>query len=1086
MAITRNKFSPSINIIRDSDFDFDYIATPNSSAVFTQIFSEALLGNKVHCIIGSYGTGKSSLLLAIKQTLSSDKKHFKGHDTLINQLPDYKFIPIVGDYLSLTHYISGLFNFNNDNYTSSAIFKALDNYYKQLKKEGKGLAILIDEFGKFLEFASKNNPESELYFIQQLAEWVNNPKNDTILITTLHQDFNTYALALSKNQKQEWDKIKGRFKEIVFNEPVEQLLFLAAERIAEKFAGVIINKNFDNLFDRIKASKAFPLRNQLEKDFAQKLYPFDILSAAVLTLSLQEYGQNERSLFSFIESRDYFGINDFVGDKQFYSLAHVYDYLINNYYTAITSQYNNRHFTQLATIRTTLEKLEFLFTGVEYLQASTLIKSIGLLNIFSSNAATLDFNFYCSYGKLALGIKNPEEVIRLLETHKVIRFQGYNCRYIFSEATDLNIQVEIDAAGKLIEKAANFLENLNQHFDFPYIPAKAAFYEKGTPRFFQFKLTSEPTHLIPEGEIDGFINLIFNDDPVTIKKIEEFSRNCNEAILFGYYKNTTDIQNTLFEIQKVRKVIKANYSDKSAVKALTEIEEHYVQLLNHYVLDCLYSDNGYIIWFYKGERKKIKGRQALNKHLSEICKNVYFSTPIFKNELINKTKVSGQISMARNKLINRLLTDIEKENIGFTNTEFPPEKTIFLSLLENSKIHGKVNGVWGWQKPVEDNNISASFIDLWEAGELFLESTKCKERSLQEFIDVLLTKPFKLKQGLVDIWLPVFLLCKNDEYALYESNMYLPQLNGALFELISKKPELFKIKAFDVAGVKLELFNRYRILLNQAESNKPTNKLFIQTIKPFLAFYRDLPEYSKKTNRLNKKTIALRAVIATAKDPEKAFFDDFPTALGFSLNELQSNKKNSEMFIWQMQEAIKELRTCHNELIDRIETFLITDLFVIGSNSKDYKVNIREHYKGIKAHLLLGRQKSFYNKLLSPLDDRKAWLNSLVQSSIGKALNNITDEEEVLLYDKIRESVYELDNLCEISQEDAIEQEEDIVKIEITSFVQGLQKNLLRVPKVQSKEMQTRINNVRNALSKDKKLNITVLAKLLQELLKNE
>src|SRR4051794_30188456 len=102
MNTTKTKFSPSINIIRDNEFDFNYIVTPNSSAVFSDIFSNALSGNKCHLIIGAYGTGKSSLLLASKQTLSNKKKHFKGFDTLLKQLPTYEFVSIVGDYSSIT------------------------------------------------------------------------------------------------------------------------------------------------------------------------------------------------------------------------------------------------------------------------------------------------------------------------------------------------------------------------------------------------------------------------------------------------------------------------------------------------------------------------------------------------------------------------------------------------------------------------------------------------------------------------------------------------------------------------------------------------------------------------------------------------------------------------------------------------------------------------------------------------------------------------------------------------------------------------------------------------------------------------
>ena len=73
----------------------------------------------------------------------------------------------------------------------------------------------------------KHNTESELYFIQLLSEWVNDTSIDALFITTLHQDFSTYGQELSKVKRDEWNKVKGRLRDIPFNEPVEQLLYLA-------------------------------------------------------------------------------------------------------------------------------------------------------------------------------------------------------------------------------------------------------------------------------------------------------------------------------------------------------------------------------------------------------------------------------------------------------------------------------------------------------------------------------------------------------------------------------------------------------------------------------------------------------------------------------------------------------------------------------------------------------------------------------------------------------------------------------------------------------------------------------------------
>lgn len=1080
MAATKIKFSPSVNIIRDTDYSFNYIPTPNTVQTFSTILNESLVGIKSHVLIGAYGSGKSSFLLALKQTLEKSFIHFKGYEKLLGSIPNYEFMPIVGEFASLESYFAKEFALGKS-YTTSEIIKGLDKHYKLLKKKGKGLAILIDEFGKFLEYAAQNNPESELYFIQQLAEWVNDSNNDTLLITTLHQDFSAYSLKLDKLQRQEWDKVKGRLKEVPFNEPVEQLLFLASERINDKFPDKVFDKNFDKLFDCLKGAKVFPLKDYFEKSFAEKLYPFDILSAAILTLSLQKYGQNERSLFSFIESDDHLGINEFDKSKHpYFSLPQGYDYLMNSYYSFLTTKYNP-HYAYWSSIRRALEKVDGIFKDtVPQEQAFALIKVVGLLNIFATGAAKLDRQFYYNYAKLALGIKNPEELFKKLEAFKIIRFVNHSVRYTIAEGTDLDIELAIDDAGRLVEKVTHVVNHLNQYFDFPFIAAKAAYYEKGTPRFFQFKLSEEPIKLVPDGEVDGFINLIFSEDNKAIKKTEECSSNCDEAILYGFYKNTNDIKNLLFEIQKIRKVKDANFNDKIALRELESIQEHYVKLLNHYVLDNLYVDNENITWFFKGNKLKIDSRQKFNKELSRICDEIYPNTPVYKNELINKTYISGQVAGARKKLLSKILNEIDSSNLGFTQNEFPPEKSIYLTLLRETGIHQIHDGLGILDKP--SNN---SFDELWEAGNNFLISSRNKERNLSEFINILSSKPYKLKKGFIDFWVPIFLITKSDEFALFEDNAFVPEINIDILELLNKKPAFFSVKAFNVAGVRLELFNRYRVFLNQAENYNPTNKQFIQTIKPFLVFYRDLPEYSKKTNRLDKRTLALRKVIATAKDPEKAFFEDFPTALGYSLQELQNDSVAAEKFVKDLQTSIKKLRTSYDGLLDRFENYFVNDLLLTDSSFPAYKGELKERFAGIKKHLLLQNQKSFYNRMQSELEDRKAWLGAIAQSCIQKPLSSITDDEEVLLFENLKELIYEMDNLCEISKEQINEETEEVLKLEITSFVQGLNKNLLRIPKGAHKEIDSQVIKIKANLGKDKKTNITVLAKLLQELLNN-
>jgi hypothetical protein len=1086
MTTTAHRYSQSVNIIRDINRSLNYIPTPNAKQVFNQLINNYNLGIHSFNIVGAYGSGKSIFLWALEKNLNEKINYFGKLNGQLSEIQSFEFVPIIGEYKSvIASFIKRFSNNKNLNLETYDLVKQVDRFYNSLKKSNKGLVIVIDEFGKFLEYASKNNPEEEIYFIQQLAEYVNNTEKNILLIITLHLDFNAYALGLTKLQRREWDKVKGRLKEITFNEPVEQLLYLASERlnpIAKKHKKI---KDFSKIFGCIKAAKVFPLKDYFSEDFAEKLLPFDILSASILTLALQKYGQNERSLFSFIESNDYLGLNDFnQQNNPYYNISCVYDYLIRNYYSFLSTKYNP-HYAQWTSIRTAIERAEGVL-GNQVDDATKLIKTIGLLNIFATASARVDANFLCDYGKYSLGIKSPEKIICTLESYKIIRFIKHSFKYVLFEGTDLDIELAIGEAGGLVDFHSSVVNSLNEYFDFPFIPAKAVYYEKGTPRFFAFKLSEEPVNLISEGEMDGFVNLIFSDE-LNETDIRTASENCNEAILYGLYTNTKEIKHQIFEIEKVKKVKENNLEDKIALRELDSIIEHETKLLNRYVIESLYFPNSSIFWYFKGEKLFINDRRSFNKTLSQICRQIYHSTPIFKSELVNKTKLSSAISSARRNLIRALVNNWDKKDLGFLESKFPPEKSIYLSLLRETGIHRIVNPSEGETDGfILTDPTEQSFKPLWDIGIQFLESAKVNRRNLKELVEMFSSNPLKLKKGFIDFWLPIFLFIKRDDFALFQDLVFIPYINEDILDLVVKSPESFEIKAFDIEGGRLNLFNQYRGLLNQPQQERLSNQSFIETIKPLLTFYKGLPEYAKKIKRLNKKSLALREAIANSKDPEKTFFEDFPTALCYDNTKLQSNLKELERYVFELRESIREIWSCFDELVNRVEQFLLDKIIGEYLAFPDYKFQLQNRFKTLKTYLLLPHQKVFYQRLISELDDRKSWLSSIAYACVGKPLDMFDDEDEYKLYENLKGIIHELDNLCELSETDINFDKEEVFKLEITSFVEGLMKNLVRLPKNKAMEVVELRDKIKEILSKDKQLNVAILTKLLQEQMKNE
>ncbi|WP_276975524.1 hypothetical protein [Flavobacterium filum] len=1073
MTITIPKYSPSINIIRDENTHREYILTPNAQIAFNQIINNFKIGFKAFNLIGAYGTGKSSFLLALEKQLKKEKKVFNEENKSIQGYKQFKFVKIQGEYESFIKAFANCINIKGSINSIKHIFTEFNKTIISLQKQHIALVIIIDEFGKFLEYATKNNPEIEIYFIQQLCELINDSQKNVLLITSLHQDFTTYSFSLDNAQRNEWQKVKGRFKEITFNEPVEQLLLLASKRLSG-IQKLQTNKNFSELFGLIRKSKVFPLKDYLNEEIAEALLPFDILSASILTLCLQKYAQNERSLFTFIESDDPFGLSEMNSDSSYFNVSNVYDYIYHNYQFFINSKYNP-HFSNWATIRDCINRLDNLGKMSE--GAVKIIKTIGLLNIFS--VSNISYDFLIGYSKLSLQIKQTEQIIELLEKSKIIKYQKFNNKYILFEGTDLNIELAINEAGKIVPKVENVVGYLQNIFDFENILAKSVYYKVGTPRVFRFLLSDRPQIVIPDNYIDGFINLIFSEVALE-NEIKQFSKECKEAIIFAHYKNTKIISDLIFDIEKIKKVRNDNLHDRVAYKELSAICSHQENLLKHYVVENLYSSQTDVDWFFNGKKLTISSRKFLNKKLSDICNHVYFNTPVYQNELINKTKISGAISVARNNLLTNMLLNYTKKDFGFEEHKFPPEKTLYLTLLKFGGFHRTKNKTqYFLASPTEK-----TFLPIWEEFTRFIESCKQRKQSLSKIIDIYSQKPYKLKKGLIDLLVPIFLFIKRDDIAIFLDNTYLPELNEEIFDLMYKSPHKFEIKTFDINGIKFEIFNKCREYLDQQYRKKKeiSNSSFIETIKPFLTFYRQLPEYSKNTTRLSLKAKLLREVIRNAKDPEKIFFEDFPQALGYTFNIKKKDNGSVEDFINDLKITVKEIRTSYENLVQRIYDFLCDYLFKEKMDFVMLRKLLIKRYSNIKEPLLLNYQKSFVNRMNSEINNINSWIASICQVLINKPLEQSLDSDEVLLYEKFEEIFYELDNLTEISKINFDSSKEEIIKIDVKTTDSPLSKNLIRYPKSKELEISELKSKLLKVLSNDRMVNRVALLKLFKDI----
>ncbi|MEX1014914.1 MAG: hypothetical protein WDZ80_07200 [Candidatus Paceibacterota bacterium] len=1073
MIGSSKNFNPSVNIERDLNKDFDYVVTPNSRQIYNQLVQNVDSGIHSFTIIGSYGTGKSSFLVALRKNLIGDIFYFEPHNGEFKNTNGFEFDYLVGKYGSLIDELCNHFDLE-DGLSEKEVLKWIDKKHKKLKKEGKFWFLVIDEFGKHLEYAAKENPEKELYFIQLLSEYVNDNNKNIFFVTTLHQAFDSYAHGLDLQQRKEWDKVRGRLKELTFNEPVEQLLFIASEYLKDENADWK-NLNLAELLKAIDLAKVFPLKNNLSLDLAKSLYPLDPLSGAILSLSLQKYGQNERSLFTFLQSDEFLGINNYDATiNPFYNLHCVYDYLIHNHHSFLSSKYNP-HYVQWNALKKSLERIESGFD--EDINAlKKIVKVIGLLNIFATEGSELDDRFLRSYAELAIGLENIDELISKLSKKQIIRFRTYKKQYVLFEGTDFDIEHELHQASSKIDSVKDVVTPLRSYFKFPFVPAKKAYYETGTPRFFEFILSEKPFAKAPEQPIDGIINLVFD---TSFEKVKSVSEGVDLPILYGVFHNTDDIESQIFLIEKTKYVIKNVESDPIAERELKQLQNAQVEELKEMVLENVYESRGDINWVYAGREIDISDSRSLNNELSIITKETYSKTPIFSNELINKEKVSPAIYRPRKTLLQKLVEDVQEEGLGFDPETYPPEKTIYLSLLKQSGIHRKNGDHWELGAPEPGNG----FDDLWKACEDFFESTKSGKRPLTDLISILKKPPIGLKNGLIELWIPIYLIIKDNDYALFQEEAYIPELSYDIINLVLRSSKLFEIKAYHISDVKKKIFSKYRAYHNQDEAADFSNVSFVETIRPFLLVYNGLNEYGRNTSKISQSAQKLRDAIKTATEPEKAFFEDFPLALGYTNLESLQSEKILKQYVHDLDKAIEEIKYSYDALIDRIENCLLETLEVeTKSEFKDYQAIIKSRYDSIKAYKLTPYQKKLLDRLNSPLADREKWLSSIAFAILDKPLAKMVDDEEPLLLDKLSTRLKELDNLVELSSLDFDPEKQEAYRLKIQTLSRESTDINVIADKKKLQSASKRIEKIKELLTDDRETNQAVLLKILEEL----
>jgi hypothetical protein len=947
-----------------------------------------------------------------------------------------------------------------------------------------GLLIIYDELGKALEYAALYPERTDIGLLQVIAELAARSGDTPIgLVTVLHQAFEHYAADLSPVQQREWAKVQGRFEDIGFLESPGELLGIIDKAI-RRVDGVE-QRLLDVINDEVTQSASLNLLpRDLPADKAHSVLsgcaPLHPTVTMVLgRLFRSRLSQNERSLFAFLSSGEPFGFQEYLRGEHwsnnsyrpFYRLDDLYDYIVA---AMGSSLYVHAQGKKWAEIEDALERLPREAGELE----RRLVKTVGLLNILGDQRylkASREVLSHALVDGSRFTVDAVERAVTRLEDWDLIIFRRFKGAYSLWQGSDIDLNERFDQGFTQVDRTQSLAALLRARGHVKPFLAKRHLHTTGTFRYFEPWIIDiddlESVSERPFGEADGAVVFVLgtNGTPInevlaTIKRFSaELESPRREMIFFAIPKATRGIREAFEETltwEWVARNTPELEGDSIARRELAARRLTAQERLERATARCFDTVSSYRAshWIRSGDTISFTSARELASTFSDVCNHVYDEAPIVHNELINRRSISSAASAARRQLIELMLEHGDESRLGIE--KYPPEVSLYLSVLRESGLHHQEGDQWVFGPPVNKDRSRVG--PLWRAIDDFLNSTEDHPRPVPELYDILQQPPYGIKAGLLPIYVIVAMLHWTRELAVYEEGSFVPEVRIAECERLLRAPERFTLQRYRLDEARKQMLYEYANLLD--ENVDPTNINQVMAVRPILSFVKQLPEYTLLTSRLSSVAIATRETLLLARDPQSLLFKDLPRALGTSR---LTHANDVDAHFMRLKSVLVELQLAYDQLLQELEKQLLNAL-LLPSNVEQAREEIVGRCKVLKDWISDLRLKAFVQRLSNTSKLHREWIESVAGVVVNKTPSRWNDQDvthfEVALADIAGQFRRTEDVALAKQQEANLTQVDRIARLAVTDLEGNEQREIVRVPKEQEAEVHVVLDALRNTL----------------------
>ena len=1007
----------------------DYLLTPNAIGALRQIGEGLATGRAQRAwkVVGPYGSGKSALGVFLAQLMAGSDQYPLAANSLASLSPQVaeKFaksrrynLAVVGSRTSfgvtLANAIDGAITTNFGNSKSlKALHKQLDfkagaykgipfnavagslaeDFASTLVTEGyHGLALLIDEVGKFVEYGALHPEQGDLIALQQVAEHACKVDDDKlVVIAMLHQHFASYAAGVGRALNDEWHKVAARFEEIPFDEPIERYAHFAnhalsvkpsvqdeAQLVAESRA-----QYAQALSLGILRAPSAPDKALFEQ--SENLYPLHPLVLAALAMVSKRYGQSERSFHAFLKGNEPKGLRDFAERHAlgtWYRLPDLYDFLSDSYALRFRDLAAERRwiFAQAAIERETQDAV-----------ALAVLKSIAVLELIQTGKNIPVTAEVVAYALGEGDVTAVTSALSRLVEQRVLISRRKQAEYSFAVSEAVNIEAIYETAARSKESDL-IISGITHVLSKRLIVANRHYDATGTIRTMGIIVGTQDTWpqtpSINSDEVapDAWLKLVLipKGSDAETSVTQRFNQDRDPCSIFGCLALSNDGRAALAEFaiwQTVLLEVNSKRIDPWTTRYVESRLQEAADAVEQLVTSALSPsrDTPGPIYWHNGEA--IPDSQFMNASqlASHVFSKVYKKAPRIVNELINKDKPASPIVLARQRMFEVILSgDHARKICG--DSEFPPERLIHNTLLRQTGIwQESEEGYWMLQAPSESAETDIS--GVWQ--EIAKQLNTQEPQGFGLILDALAAPPFGVRAGPAGIWVVLYLLINRSSCAVFERGTLVLELTSEHLQRMYKNPQIFTMRELPNVEKNKKLLTDYQTALAAIGCPIGAKLSYLEVARSLVGWFNRLPDYTKQTNRISKDASLIRTLLTRATDPIQLLTE--------TLRQAHLDSKSKEPFVDWLTHALTNIGMALRDLQDVVSKELGTALGINGPLNR-IRNQLQAECTKEGAKLADARLKGFVLRCTDLILTDEKWLDSIGSLIVQRPLDSWIDD----------------------------------------------------------------------------------------------